>query len=78
MGVTIMQGIHRGTKIDFRSDKEGESLKRKSGYVMLTYTDAIASGNNEYTPVTMLLVQQLKHGDCRSIRPRDVLKVYQK
>ncbi len=44
-----------------------------AGKVILVYTDALASGINEYIPVTYLLVEDDK-GIVHSVHPRDVLE----
>ncbi len=45
------------------------------GIVMLVFTDALASGTNEYVPVTFLTIVDGK-GIAHTVRPRDIIKVY--
>lgn len=45
-----------------------------AGKVILVYTDALISGENEYIPVTYLLVET-DDGTVYSIRPRNVLEI---
>lgn len=61
--------------IEARSEK-GIYLER--GLVLLVYTDAIASGTNEYVPITMLTVMDLNSTDnaVHNVRPRDVYKIH--
>lgn len=51
---------------------EGGTIKQ--GTVALVYTDALASGTNDYVPVTNILV---KIGDTTAvIRPREITRIY--
>lgn len=55
----------------------GSSIDNKNirGRVELVYSDALASGTNEYVGVTFLLVRD-DEGTMHTVRPRDVTAVY--
>lgn len=44
-----------------------------TGKVILVYTDAMASGTNEYIPVTLLSVED-KDGIIHPVYPRDLIE----
>lgn len=49
-----------------------EAGKVIAGMVMLVYTDALASGSNEYIPITFIKVKDDK-GVLHDVRPRDLI-----
>ena len=44
-----------------------------TGKVILVFQDAVASGTNEYVPLTYLSVED-KNGCVHTVRPRDVIQ----
>lgn len=54
------------------TDIEGRLI---DGKVLLVFTDALASGTNEYVPVTYLSVQDKVNSCVYTIRPRDLIKI---
>lgn len=50
------------------------SGKPITGAVELVFSDALASGNNEYVLITQLLVK-IESGECHVVRPRDVTEI---
>lgn len=55
-------------------DENGHIIK---GEVALVYTDALASGTNEYVPITELLVVD-DNKNVLTIKPRNVLEIIQR
>ena len=58
-------------KIIVGTDIDGNKV---TGLVKLVYTDALASGTNEYIGVTYLLVKD-EANNAVNVRPRDVKKI---
>jgi hypothetical protein len=50
------------------------SGKKVLGKLKLVYSDAVASGIRDYTPITMLLIVD-EEGNAHEVRPRDVIHV---
>lgn len=44
------------------------------GKVVLVYSDCVASGSNEYTQITQLLVKE-KGGKIHHVKPRNVIEI---
>lgn len=61
-----------GTKVMCSRSEQTDS--EFMGDVVLVFTDAIASGTNEYVPITYLSVVD-KLGLFHTVRPRDLYKI---
>lgn len=61
--------ILTGKKVIFRTGSE-----TNTGVILLVYSDAVASGTNEYVPITLLLIEG-EGGQTYTCKPINITKI---